>query len=244
MEKFIKCLPIESAEVDCLRNLRPSSFLCATQEVANQHATSLGFGYDQLIGRHCAWVLSRIKAEFIHSPKWQQETNIITWHKGLNGVFSLRDFEVRSLSGEILIRCTSSWVIINLDNRKLQRIDHLLSEDFLSSAVQEDTMPEPCDKLISPENFSFSSSHRVLFSDIDFNHHTNNAKYLEWAFDSIDSELITTREIDSFQLNINHETKLGDIIRLQTATLSPCEFFVEGTIDNTNIFQSTIKLKP
>lgn len=244
-EKYQQHLTVTSAEADNSRRLKIFSFLCETQEIANLHATSLDFGYKQLIKDRRAWVLSRIKAEFIRCPLWQEDYTMNTWHKGLYGPFSLRDFELRSADGSTpLVLCTSSWLILDLDTRKMLRTDHVLGEKAEETALHTDAIQEPCGKLIPPAGAKLVSEREVRYSDIDFNGHTNNAKYMEWALDCIDPQLLISGTTDWFQLNINHETHLGDILQFYSCSPAENEFYIEGKIEDTNVFQTLLKLKP
>lgn len=244
-EKYTEHLTVESAEVDGSSRLKLYSFLCKAQEIANRHATSLGFGYNQLIKNHSAWVLSRIKAEVLRSPLWQEEMIMQTWHKGLSGPFSIRDFEILSSDGSsVWMRCTSSWLILDLDSRKMLRTDHVLGSRAEETALHVDSISTPCPKIPSSKELTFVSERKISYSDVDFNLHSNNAKYMEWALDCLDPQLLLSREIDEFQLNINHETHIGDTVSFYVAPLSESEFYIEGKILETNIFQILLKLKP
>lgn len=246
MEEYKKFLTIASADADSRCNYKAYSFMCAAQEIANNHATSLGFGYNQFIERNIAWVLSRMKVRFIRSPKWLDDVSLTTWHKGISGLFSLRDFEVRSAKDEsVLIAATSSWLIINLETRRMLRTDHAVAqESYISSVVRKNAIDCECEKLISPIDLKGCGTHTVQYSDIDFNHHVNNAKYIEWAFDCIDPGILLSKDIDGYQINFNHEAKLGDVIDLSISSPHTDSFFVEGRRGDDNIFQTIIKLKP
>lgn len=236
---------ITSSDVDPGKNYKPFSFMCDAQEAANIHATEIHFGYDDLIKKNCAWILSRIKVKYIKSPKWGDNVSLTTWHKGRNGAFYLRDFEVKDASdGTPLILSTSSWLILDLQNRKIMRANNILPDGCFSTAYSGDAIAEHCDKLIAPKDLKLSMEKEIRYSDIDFNGHANNAKYIEWAFDCINPELLFKSEIDEYQINFTHEARLGDIIKLYYADIDKNSLFIEGTIDNTIIFQTIIILKP
>jgi medium-chain acyl-[acyl-carrier-protein] hydrolase len=245
MQDYSNIKTIESTEVDFNKNYRAYSLMCATQEIANDHACSLQFGYKDLIQFDCVWVLSRMKVIFISHPKWEQKVKLSTWHKGINGIFSLRDFDIRSIEDNSpMVLSTSSWLILNVKNRKMQRVDHILGESALSSASINNAIAQPCQKLISPQNSTYIRSKEVFYSDVDFNLHTNNAKYVEWALDCIDTDMLLNKEIEEYQINFNHESKLHDIIDLFLSLPSDNYYFIDGKIGECNIFQMTIKLKP
>lgn len=234
---------VRTADCDSRMHLKPYSLLCAAQDLANDHASSLHFGYDDLIGLHCAWVLSRIRVQFLQDVKWRDRIVLRTWHKGISGIFALRDFlAFRPESPEDeLIRITTSWLIINLDTRRMQRADRLIGENLLSTALDRNAIAEPCDRIPVPGTLNTAGQHRVQFSDIDFNRHTNNAKYIEWGMDALEEPLLLNRRISEFQINFNAESRLGDGISLFRNGTDESSRYVEGRISDKNIFQLQIK---
>ena len=202
--------------------------------------------YDKLIQNHCAWVLSRLKVKFLSTPKWQDKYTITTWHKGMQALFSMRDFSATldSEPEKPIIVCTSSWLIMDLNTRRLLRAEHVLGEDIFTSAHHEDAIAEPCGKLVFPKEMEKVHTRRVVHSDIDMNLHTNNAKYMEWAFDILPIEETMQKEVDEFQINFNMESKLNDTITINTCPTSPETYYIEGiSVDGKNIFQTNIKFK-
>ena len=132
---------VTSADVDIRKNYRASAFMSMAQEMANRHASCIGFGYDDLIRDNVAWVVSRMKVKYIKAPVWQDGIVFTTWHKGPDGVFSIRDFEVSDAeSGETVIQATSSWLLIDTDSRRMLRPDHILGEKSTSTALDKDAV--------------------------------------------------------------------------------------------------------
>lgn len=245
INKYTKQLTVLSSETDCNKNLKVYSYLCNTQELANDHAIKLGFGYDKLIENNCAWVLSRLKTKFITTPKWRDNYSITTWHKGMQGLFSMRDFVTTFDSDPTTpaIIGTSSWLIMDLNTRRLLRAEHVLGEDIFTTAHKEDAIAEPCGKLIFPKDMEKTTSHKIVLSDIDMNLHTNNAKYMEWAFDVLPADITLKREVDEFQINFNKESKIGETIDFYVASPDPDTYMVEGKRESDSIFQTIIKFK-
>ena len=238
---------IQTCDVDIRKSYKAFSFMTQAQEIANYHASSIGFGYSDLIKDNIVWVLSRMKVVYHRSPKWEDEVELTTWHKGREGVFSLRDFEVSGTDGGgPLIQATSSWLLIDVNTRRMLRPDHILGEKSLTTALDRNAIAEACGKLTTPsEGMELVRTHEVLYSDIDVNAHTNNAKYIEWAFDTIPSDELQKRGgIDSYQINFNHETRLGDRVDLYRASTATGEFFVEGRCGDKPVFQTAVRLKP
>ena len=86
---------------------------------------------------------------------------------------------------------------------------------------------------------NFAKRRRVEFSDIDINNHTNNAKYIEWAFDCIDQQLSCLMEVKEFTINFNSESRIGEEIDLLIYDDGK-NVFVEGKRGETSVFQTEI----
>ena len=202
-------------ETDMFQVLRPFSLLNYAQEMAYRHSTLQGFGYDDLIGRNLGWVLSRVYADIIKAPKWKDKISIETWHKGQDRLFSVRDFIIRDVNtGEALIKMTTSWLIINFESRRIHRFERVVDEnaDVEDYILHEDAVRSPAYKIEMPENPVHADSHMVKYSDVDFNRHVNNAKYIEWSMDRILDDIPEGSSLKSFCINFNDEAVLGDRI--------------------------------
>ena len=119
--RFYQDLEVPCYQSDNRTALKPSSFMDMAQEIAYWAAQDLGFGYDTLHIHHTAWVLSRMHLHFVKMPLWRDVVRLYTWHKGANGLFYLRDFELKDADGEVLATATSSWVVIDERTRRFVR---------------------------------------------------------------------------------------------------------------------------
>ena len=235
MKVFRETFTVKSYETDMNAMLKPCSFMYHLQEMANMHAASLGFGYDDLIEKGILWVLSRIHVKFNRMPAWREEVVMETWHKGSEKLFGLRDYKMEDMAGNRLAEVTSSWLIIGTESRRLQRIEQHLGNDH-PSVNKVDIISEPAPKLTSPENMTLSKSRRVEYSDMDLNLHTNNTRYLEWAIDAVDQNLAKEIFINEIIINFNSESRMGEEIDIFTS-LSEDRFFVEAKRGETSVAQ-------
>jgi len=217
------------------------------QEMANRDAARLGFGYDRLLELNTIWVLSRMEVRFLRAPVWREIVELDTWHKGEDGIFSLRDFLIRDENGtEDLLAATSSWLIINLKTRRIQRPQLLFSDTTLSQKKERHAIETPCGKIEEPdpELIQPAGQKTVSYSDIDFNGHVNNAKYIEWAMDHLYPAQVASRKVDRFRINFNIEAHLSDHIEMMAAQTDPLTNYVEGMKEGKSIFRAEISFKP
>ena len=238
MNKHTQKFLIPCYFTDASWRLKPASFMDLAQEAANLHATVLGFGYDEMITSRNAWVLSRMHVEFVDTPKWRDTINFTTWHKGLNRLFFLRDFLVTDDEGNVKVKATTSWLVLNLDTRRLVRDPKLMDE---GTKCHDNAIDTPADKVQMPKDAApeLVMEHVVSYSDVDMNGHANNAMYMHWAMDAVDYNLASTRPVRTMTLNFNHETKPGDVVSLYRYSCgdeSGLHVYVEGKVGDTSAF--------
>ncbi len=226
-------------EADVNKMMRPTAMLDMMQEIANINAASLGFGYDELIETSTAWVLSRIHLRFNRYPRWRDRVNLKTWHKGMAKLFYLRDFILSDMEGETLAEATSSWLIIDLNTRRLVRNNELASNP--EKCTKEDAIAEPAGKVVLPVDIEpeLVRKHPVTWSEIDTNGHVNNVKYVVWAIDAVKPEDIKERQMKELLINYDAEVMPGDVVkisRVRQETEEGIVYYITGKVSDKQNF--------
>lgn len=238
MKKFTQNFTIPCYDTDASWRLKPTSFMNLAQEAAGLHAVHLGFGYDDLIVNNTAWILSRVHIEFLDTPKWRENITLTTWHKGLNRLFYLRDFIFTDENGKERVKATTSWLVLNLETRRLVRDPQLMEEGTVNL---ENAIETPADKVQLPKDVEpvLAFEHVVGYSDVDMNGHANNAMYMQWAMDAVDYDIASARPVRELTINFNHETKAGDSVALYRYVVEQedgLHVFVEGKVSDVSAF--------
>ena len=238
MNKLTEQYTIPCYDTDASWRLKPVSIMNYAQEMANRHANLLGFGYDDLIISKTAWVLARMHIRFVNLPLWRDNVSLTTWHKGLNRLFFVRDFQMKDSQGNICVEATTSWIVLNLETRRLVRDPKLIDE---GTTCQENAIEQPADKVQIPKDAvtEFVMDHVVSYSDVDMLGHTNNAMYMHWAMDAVDYEVTSKRPLKDLIINFNHETRAGEkvsIYRTIVETEDGLRVYVEGKVGDVSSF--------
>lgn len=238
MNRLIEHYTIPCYDTDASWRLKPVSFMNYAQEMANRHASVLGFGYDDLIGSRTAWVLARMYIRFIDLPLWRNDVTLTTWHKGLNRLFFLRDFRMTDPQGNVRVEATTSWIVLNLDTRRLVRDPKLMDE---GTKCSENAVEQPADKVQLPKDaqMEFVMEHTVSYSDVDLLGHTNNAMYMHWAMDAVPYEITSQHPLKEVTINFNHETRAGEKVSIYRTSLQAedgLRVFIEGKAGDTSSF--------
>ena len=238
MNKLTEHYTIPCYDTDASWRLKPVSFMNYAQEMANRHAVILGFGYDDLIVSQTAWVLSRMHIRFVKAPLWRDKVTLTTWHKGLNRLFFLRDFQMRDEHGNVCVEATTSWIVLNLETRRFVRDPKLMDE---GTTCSENAIELPADKVVMPKDVepTFVMDHIVSYSDVDMLGHTNNAMYMHWAMDAVPYEITSQRPLKEVTINFNRETRSGEkvsVYRIMQDTEDCLKVYVEGKVEGASSF--------
>ena len=238
MKKFEQKFHVPCYNTDASWRMKPAAFMDLAQEAAGLHAVELGFGYDDLIKSNTAWILSRVNIKFVDTPMWRDDITLQTWHKGANRLFFLRDFIVTDSEGRERVKATTSWLVLNLETRRLVRDPKLMDEN---SVCTENIIETPADKVMIPKDASMELAleHTVAYSDVDMLGHTNNAMYMQWAMDAVDYQTAATTPVKEVLINFNHETKAGDVVSIYRTEVQKEDgkhVFVEGKVGDVSSF--------
>ncbi|MHC5201628.1 acyl-[acyl-carrier-protein] thioesterase [Myroides sp. LJL119] len=152
------------------------------QLVSSNHSVLGGISLWDLEKHNQAWVLNKFRLEIDYMPSWQQTITISTWIEKLDGVRSIRNFQVL-MDNKPIIGASSLWVIINTQTRRPQglTIDHQHFTKYEQKKVFKSAFTNFSKQL----ELQFLANDVVRYSDLDMLKHVTNIKYIEWVIDAI-----------------------------------------------------------
>lgn len=226
----IACYDTDEA---CL--LKPASFMDYAQELAGDNAAMLGFGYDDLMRENLVWVIARMKMEFIRMPKWRDDVELLTWHRGFDGPFQVRDYRLFDADGSVLANATSSWVIVDLHKRKIVKTAFGTNPETI---CQDAAIEQTCRRLRIPRGMAMDTAltHTVAYSDIDRNRHANNAMYVVWAMDALDRHFLAEHQVRSLEVDYVAEAMPGEEVTIKKSNVTDGVCYVAGYVGEKESF--------
>lgn len=210
-------IDVRSSEVGPQSRMKISGLLNAFQEAAINHAGLLGATVADLISRNLTWVLSRYHIQVFRYPLWQESVNLMTWPSARQGLFALREFEIRDNKGILLAAATSSWMLLNLGNKRPVPPSENLPDypEDPRRALSDSFAPLP---LIDRVDFEVPFS--VRSDDLDWNSHVNHVVYVEWAVEAAPHHLLADFRPTEIEADYRGETFLGDAVLSRVQILS------------------------
>ncbi len=204
---------IKSYDVDRNNKLKISSLFNYMQDIAGYHAEELNFGYGALKEKNLFWVLSRVLIKLKRAPIWNESLRIVTFPKGINKLFAVRDF-IYYIGDEQIGASTSYWLLLNSQTLRPQRIESLNLQIIFDN--KEHGLDASLEKLKYEGLLSVPLERNVYYNDIDVNNHVNNARYVEFIEDYFSAELMSGKTISNIQVNYLSEAKINDVLTIQS----------------------------
>ena len=189
-------------DFDKYGRMQPSAILDLCQDMATLHANELGIGHDRMVERGVFWAVIHAKYEVLKEPEHHQVVTVRTWPHTLSRFSFIRDYHLLDEQGELLVKATTEWVVMDIETRKFASVkDHYAGPtDFCEDRAFEKKPRKIC---------GFEEGNRPVctiepqFSDLDLNGHVNNARYANYVVNALNP----TGEgfIKTLQIDYRHE---------------------------------------
>lgn len=233
---------VNSFLVNPQKKLGIYALLNILQDVAWNHATHFGHGYDETLAQNTMWVLTRQKVKMESWPAWGETITIRTWVRPLEGPVSHRDFEILH-NDQVIGTCATGWLRMNIETRTA------LFSDFgvLTFVPRTDyRLPYDAKKITIKNPLDKRATRDVRNSDLDMNEHVNNTRYVQWLLDSIPLEWHKRHTLNEYDVNFLAEARAGDRIDIfmspETAAASEVQF--QGVREGKTVFTAEMKISP
>ncbi|MBP5161253.1 MAG: hypothetical protein ILP11_04340 [Alphaproteobacteria bacterium] len=212
MDTYTQDYQVTSCACDAKGALRLRRLLNLFQEVAETQAERLGFGLTYCTEHKVVWVASGYYLQITRMPALEEKIKITTWPSSVSMVTANREFVVTTETGEVLIKATSRWALIDALSERLVPLKKQLPDLV---GTDERAIDSSFPKIHVPENAEGpkTTAFPVHTDDIDINRHVNNALYPSWCLD------MTTRpagDLQEIQVSFNAPAKQGDTIEITT----------------------------
>jgi len=206
---FKKEFHVRYHELDCNGSVQPVALLNYVQDAAGMHAKQLGVSVSDLRLHGLTWVLARIHLIVEHYPRARESVLVHTWPSTRHGLFSCREYELFDWQGRIMGRATTSWAVLDVASRRPVKLEgNLPPYPLLPRRAIDDEFPS-LPQLPDPRPAGLSF--RVLRSDLDINHHVNNAVYVGWALEAVPDE-VAAGSLVELEISFRAEVRYGETI--------------------------------
>jgi len=211
------------------------------QDIAAAHARNLGADVRWLHDeKNLAWILMRIRLEIDSYPMLGQELIVETWPQDPRALYE-RDYVIREESGEALVRSVSTWVIMNLGTREITRDKFL---DYCGVETKKERAIDGGVARLKPlPNADTVYEKEINYSDLDYNWHVNNAKYVDFIMDAFPIEEYKKREVKAIEVHYINEVGAGEALLIRKKNLEEGKDYIDGVrkADESHVFNALVE---
>jgi len=183
------------------------------EDIGGIHSNKAGYGVFEIAQTHLSWILLGWRVEVIRRPKYAEKIKIRTWSKGVVKFYTYRDFEVYDEQGNLIIRASSKWVLLDIEKGKIVRIEPDVMAKYEPEVNKAVFGIEEFDKVKEPKQYNYETQYAVRRADIDVNNHMHNLNYIELANEALPEEVYRGALFNDIKITYKKEIKFGDIVK-------------------------------
>lgn len=230
------CIFSES-DFDSCGNVLPSKILDVFQILAGSHASRLGVGFSSMLSRNLLWVVTQIKYQVCGSAAAGQQLIGTTWPLPPTRHGFERQYLISDSDGNIIIKGTSNWALIDTETRRLASVSDVYPEgEHCTDRNFDEKIRRLRDFDATGESFEICPDE----STIDRNGHVNNTNYAEFVRAALGG---FGGKIDTFQIDFINEVMCHQRLYIQHA-VSGTTTLVKGlSDDDKRMFTCSITIK-
>ena len=206
MDIYKKEIKLLAEHVDFKRRLKFEPLMHIFQEAAIAHTEILGMGRSKTLDKGFLWIITNEKFQINRLPEYDEEIEVISYPGTTLHYFFPRYLLIKDKKGNVLIKGTSMWALIDQKNRKM--IDPGKNKIVINGKEDGSELP-PLLNIKTP-TLNNSVKQKVTYSKADLNGHMNNACYLNLAMDLLDEKTLKEKEVSTIDIVFKKEIKLFD----------------------------------
>jgi acyl-CoA thioester hydrolase len=105
-------------------------------EAASRHSRAAGWDEERYQRENGAWIIRRHEIDYLRQAREGDVLAIETWIESYTRITAVRATELRTLAGEVVCKCKTTWVFVARSTLRPARIPESLRADFEAIAVE------------------------------------------------------------------------------------------------------------
>lgn len=178
---YTEAAALRPGDYNAQRRLSPSAVLTLLELAGAHHSESVK---DGLVTDGVAWILSQWRVEIRRRPQFGEPVSITTWTRPkTRTAFVYREFLASAPDGTEYFRARAKLTRFDLNAHRLARIDDALYAAYgpEEKSVFDGELP----RLHETAHYDREFDLPLRRSDMDYNGHVHNTRYLDFALDTL-----------------------------------------------------------
>ena len=194
------------------------AILDIAENAGSHHSSKVNDDVIQGSQQGIAWVLAEWVVEIAKRPLSGEHLHIRTWIRsaGMSATTVVRDVVMQDADGHELIRLCPKFVLFDLTTHRPVRI----STELLQSYQPEDMECMALDntRLREPAAYETEKNIQLRRTDMDFNGHLHNARYISLALEALPQQIYNANQIKGFRIVYRAPLTVEDTVTIRCHT--------------------------
>ena len=232
---YVGELALRACDVDLANRWRPSAIFVGSQEFGELASIFLGCSHQDLADKGAFFILLRQRIEVMQYPRAADALRAETWAGEVQRTIFPRYYRYFDEEGTLCATASTLWALCSIEERKIIRPQDI---GLTMPPPPFEELPQP-GKLRFEEAPDFVRIYKVRYSDMDYNGHVNNTRYVDWCCDLFATERFKEHSFKDLQINYVHEARQGEEVRLELRDRGD-SFSIRGSLQESGqvIFQA------
>lgn len=208
---YYQDVEIRFSECDSRKEARIETLLRIMADMAGVAYAAKGYTHAWLWEHRSVFLVTRASIRIRRAPRADERITVETWEVGIKGAQYYRDFRFYDREGTPIVEGQTAWVVVDPQTRAIQKPSVFPGKFDPIPGRVADTLPPA--RLRPEGEYRPAGSRTIVYSDVDGNGHTYNARYAGMACDVLPPEA-WDRRLTDFRINFKQEARLGETLAL------------------------------
>lgn len=184
------------------------------ETAGSHHSDTVGDSVIEGSQSGIAWILTEWRVQVLRRTDSKEKLQIATWVRGKAPASTVfRDFILTDENGNEVIHAEAKFALLDLSAGRLTRI----SEELFASYQPEDktAFDIAAPRLRAPAEFDSEQTITLRRSDIDFNGHVHNTRYMDFALEVLSAEIYKKGNISDVRIVYSKPVKEGSVVTIK-----------------------------
>ena len=212
-KKFEKNYDVLYYDSDINNNIKMVSLMKIFGDISSIHEELIALeGIKYLKDNNLSWIIYSYSIDIKRPILYKSKIKVETYLDGIKKFYACRVYKVYDENNMLLAEGRIIFLLIDLERRRAVRIPKKYCELInMSDNGEVELKSTKIEKLIRED---LESTIFVRRSDIDFNKHVNNTKYLEWTMECTPECILDEYSLVSAKIKYEKEVILKDEVNI------------------------------
>ena len=199
---------VEFRDTDRDQHIRLSTWLAWMAGMAGDDYEARGLGRDEMIRRGQVFLVNRFTLKVHRMPQKYETIRAATWEHGVDTIFFNRYHRFETAEGECLAEGRGTWLLCDPVQHRILRPKAL---DHEVRFIDHEVDCPPVGQIAEPERMDLLGQRKIVYTDLDANHHVYCANYGNIIMDHL-PEHLADQPLSTFEITYAREALLGETL--------------------------------